>query len=106
MQVGRKRPLGVTIVEILMIINGIILVASGVFGVSAAGLLGTDLGSLAGTIAATSSIVIALGVASLIIAWGSSYRKRLGADCYSYYLHHIDNHEHHSNRDWQLRKYH
>ena len=35
MQVGRKRPLGVTIVEILMIINGIILVASGVFGVSA-----------------------------------------------------------------------
>jgi hypothetical protein len=70
MQVGRKRPLGVTIVAILMIINGIILIASGIFGVSTAGLLGADLGSLAGAIAATSSIVIALGVASLIIAWG------------------------------------
>jgi hypothetical protein len=70
MQVGRKRPLGVTIVAILMIINGIILIGSGIFGVSTAGLLGTDLGALAGAIAATSSIVIAVGVASLIIAWG------------------------------------
>jgi hypothetical protein len=40
MQVGRKRPLGVTIVAILMIINGIILIGSGIFGVSTAGLLG------------------------------------------------------------------
>jgi uncharacterized membrane protein (DUF2068 family) len=53
-----------------MIINAIILIAGGIFGVSTAGLLGTDLGPLAGAIAVTSSIVIALGVASLIIAWG------------------------------------
>jgi hypothetical protein len=70
LQTGRKRPLGVTIVAILMIINGIILIAGGAAGVSTAGVLGEEFGPLAGGIMAISSVVIALGIASLIIAWG------------------------------------
>lgn len=71
MQTGRRRPLGVTIVAILMIVNGIILMAGGAFGVSTAGILGAEVGGLlVGGIMAISSVVIALGIASLVIAWG------------------------------------
>lgn len=64
LQTGRKRPLGVTIVAILMIINGIILIASGVGGVTAGAVMGIPFVGVA------SSVLIALGIATLIIAWG------------------------------------
>jgi len=71
LQTGRKRPLGVTIVAILMLINGIILIASGAFGITTAEILAGEMGNaLTGGIVAISSVVIALGIASLIIAWG------------------------------------
>jgi hypothetical protein len=64
LQTGRKRPLGVTIVAILMIINGIILIASGIGGVTAGAVMGIPFVGVA------SSVLIALGIAALIIAWG------------------------------------
>jgi uncharacterized membrane protein (DUF2068 family) len=71
LQTGRKRPLGVTIVAILMLINGIILIASGAFGITTTEILAGEIGNaLTGGIVAISSVVIALGIASLIIAWG------------------------------------
>jgi uncharacterized membrane protein (DUF2068 family) len=71
LQTGRKRPLGVAIVAILMLINGIILIASGAFGITTTEILAGEIGNaLTGGIVAISSVVIALGIASLIIAWG------------------------------------
>ena len=64
MQTGRKRPLGVTIVAILMIINGIILIAGGIGGVSVGAAMGIPL------IGAASGVLVALGIAALIVAWG------------------------------------
>jgi hypothetical protein len=64
MQTGRKRPLGVTIVAILMIINGIILIAGGIGGVSVGAVMGIPL------IGAASGVLVALGIAALIVAWG------------------------------------
>jgi hypothetical protein len=64
METSRKRPLGVTIVAILMIINGIILIAGGIGGVTVGGLMGIPL------IGVASGVLIALGIAALIVAWG------------------------------------
>lgn len=64
MQTGRKRPLGVTIVAILMIINGLILIAGGIGGVSVGAVMGIPL------IGAASGVLVALGIAALIVAWG------------------------------------
>jgi hypothetical protein len=64
METSRKRPLGVTIVAILMIINGIILIAGGIAGVTVGGLMGIPL------IGVASGVLIALGIAALIVAWG------------------------------------
>jgi uncharacterized membrane protein (DUF2068 family) len=58
-------------VAILMLINGIILIASGAFGITTTEILAGEIGNaLTGGIVAISSVVIALGIASLIIAWG------------------------------------
>ena len=70
----RVRPLGVTIVAILMIIGGIILLGTGVFGLIAGiGLSALGLGEMGAFVTAiivVSIIVIALGIASLIVSWG------------------------------------
>jgi hypothetical protein len=70
MQTGRSRPLGVTIVAILMAIEGIILIGGGIAGIVAGGIIGAELGLVGGAIIAASSVALALGVVGLFIAWG------------------------------------
>lgn len=70
MQTGRSRPLGVTIVAILMAIEGIFLILAGIGGIVAGGVLGAELGIAGGVIVAASSVALALGIAGLVIAWG------------------------------------
>ena len=65
MQTGRKRPLGVTIVAILMIINGIILITGGIGGVSVGAVMGIPL------IGAASGVLVALGIAASHSSMGS-----------------------------------
>ncbi|HEY9399061.1 MAG TPA: hypothetical protein VIP29_04095 [Nitrososphaeraceae archaeon] len=67
MQTGRSRPLGVTIVAILMIIEGIFLIFGGIAGVAVGGIIAEELGI---AIIAASSVGLALGIAGLFIAWG------------------------------------
>jgi len=67
MQTGRSRPLGVTIVAILMIIEGIFLILGGISGIAIGGIVADELG---GAIIAASSVGLALGIAGLFIAWG------------------------------------
>jgi hypothetical protein len=64
MQTGRKRPLGVTIVAILMIINGIILIAAGIGGITVGAVMDIPL------IGVSSGVLVALGIAAIIVAWG------------------------------------
>jgi hypothetical protein len=89
----RKRPLGVTIVSILMIVNGIILVGGGVWaayfipslitpqltgGLSnltegnqlSPQLSNTITGAIVGIVMVTAGIAIALGIASFVLSWG------------------------------------
>jgi hypothetical protein len=89
----RKRPLGVTIVSILMIVNGIILVGGGVWaayfipssitpqltgGLSnltegnqlSPQLSTTITGAIVGVVMVTAGIAIALGIASFVLSWG------------------------------------
>ena len=61
MQTGRRRPLGVTIVAILMAINGIVLIVS---GATAAGFIGVPF------VSAVGFVTIAIGIAFLGVAWG------------------------------------
>ena len=70
MQTGRSRPFGVTIVAILMAIEGIILIGGGIAGIVAGGIIGAELGLAGGAIIAASSVALALGVVGLFIAWG------------------------------------
>jgi hypothetical protein len=95
---NKVRPLGVTIVAILTVINGIILLATGVFAVifvpqiitsqlnqvmsnvTLTGQEGQDLkASMAGAASTAAviggSITIALGIAWLVLAWGLSTAK-------------------------------
>jgi hypothetical protein len=67
MQTGRSRPLGVTIVAILMIIEGIFLILGGISGIAVGGIVADELG---GAIIAASSVGLVLGIAGLFIAWG------------------------------------
>jgi hypothetical protein len=69
MQTGRSRPLGVTIVAILMIIEGIFLILGGISGIAVGGIMADELG-IGGAIIAASSVGLALGIAGLFIAWG------------------------------------
>jgi hypothetical protein len=89
----RKRPLGVTIVAILMIINGIIFVAGGVWamyfipslitpqltgnltnltdGNQLSPQLSTTItDAIIGVVMVTAGIAIALGIASFVLSWG------------------------------------
>ena len=70
MQTGRSRPLGVTIVAILMIIEGIFLILGGISGIAVGGIMADELGKAGGAIIAASSVGLALGIAGLFIAWG------------------------------------
>jgi hypothetical protein len=70
MQTGRNRPFGVTIVAILMAIEGIFLILAGIGGIVAGGIVGAELGIGGGVIIAASSVGLALGIAGLVIAWG------------------------------------
>jgi uncharacterized membrane protein (DUF2068 family) len=65
--VEKKRPLGVTIVAILMVITGIILLGSGIFAVSTSGTASQLGGSL---LAVTGTVGIILGIAHFVLAWG------------------------------------
>ncbi|HEY7110919.1 MAG TPA: hypothetical protein VH415_15945 [Nitrososphaeraceae archaeon] len=77
----RNRPLGVTIVAILMIISGVISLVGGSLGLIggiALSVLANDpeFGIFAAGLVAISSIIIALGIASLVVAWGLIRGKR------------------------------
>jgi hypothetical protein len=61
-QLERNRPIGITIIAILMIISGILFIISGA-GLTALGVL--SVAFLAGGIGS-----IILGIASLVVAWG------------------------------------
>ena len=61
-QLERNRPIGITIIAILMIISGILLIIGGI-GLTALGVL--SIAFLAGGIGS-----IILGIASLVVAWG------------------------------------
>ena len=86
----RKRPLGVTIVSILMIVNGIILVGGGIWAAyfipslitpeltgdlsnltdGNTQLSTTITGAIVGVVMVTAGIAIALGIASFVLSWG------------------------------------
>jgi hypothetical protein len=89
----RKRPLGVTIVSVLMMVNGIILVRGGVWaayfipslitpqltgnlsnftdGSQLSPQLRTTItGAIVGVVMVTAGIAIALGIASFVLSWG------------------------------------
>jgi hypothetical protein len=70
MQTGRNRPFGVTIVAILMAIEGIFLILAGIGGIVAGGIVSAELGLGGGLIIAASSVALVLGIAGLVIAWG------------------------------------
>ena len=61
------RPTGVTILAILEIISGIIAIAAGLLIATISSMIGIEFGAIGGII---SVIVIALGVASFVMAWG------------------------------------
>lgn len=62
------RPTGVTILAVLEVISGIIAIAGGAMFASISGMIGIDyLGAFGGVI---SGILIALGIASFVMAWG------------------------------------
>jgi len=61
------RPTGVTILAILEIISGIIAIAAGLLIATISSVIGIEFGAIGGII---SAIVIALGVASFVMAWG------------------------------------
>ena len=72
----KNRPLGVTIVAILMIISGVISLVGGSLGLIGGIALSVVANDpefdifAAGVVAISSVIIIALGIASLVIAWG------------------------------------
>jgi uncharacterized membrane protein (DUF2068 family) len=71
----KNRPLGVTIVAILMIISGVISLVGGSLGLIggiALSVLANDpeFGIFGAGLVAISSVIIALGIASLVVAWG------------------------------------
>jgi hypothetical protein len=62
------RPVGVTILAVLEIISGIVGIVGGIFFATIAGLLDIDfLGAISGIVAA---ILVAIGIASFVMAWG------------------------------------
>ena len=76
-----KRPRGVTIISILMIISGVasILIGLAILAGSISLSLvaqGSDVGALAGVPMGVGGLTIALGIASLVIAWGLINAKR------------------------------
>jgi lysylphosphatidylglycerol synthetase-like protein (DUF2156 family) len=76
-----SRPLGVTIISILMIISGIVSIVSGLIGVVGALSLSTispqsDVATLSIGLMGVSIFIIILGVATLAIAWGLLKGKR------------------------------
>ena len=67
----KNRPRGVTIVAILMIISGILFIIGGLSIVSFTLLIsGSGMGGLAAMLYGLSGFVIALGIASIVVAWG------------------------------------
>ena len=64
----KVRPFGVTLLAILVIVSGVIAIVGGIFFVTIAGLLDIDfLGAMSGIVA---GVLVALGVASFVMAWG------------------------------------
>ena len=75
------RPLGVTIISILMIISGIVSIVSGLIGVVGALSLSTispqsDVATLSVGLMGVSIFIFILGIATLAIAWGLLKGKR------------------------------
>jgi hypothetical protein len=76
-----KRPRGVTIISILMIISGVASILIGLAILAGSNSLslvaqGSDVGALAGVLMRVGGLTIALGIASLVIAWGLINAKR------------------------------
>ena len=76
-----NRPLGVTIISILMILSGIVSIVSGLIGVVGALSLSTispqsDVATLSIGLMGVSVFIIILGIATLAIAWGLLKGKR------------------------------
>lgn len=64
----KVRPVGVTILAVLEIISGIVGIVGGIFFATIAGLLDVDfLGAIGGIVA---GILVAIGIASFVMAWG------------------------------------
>ena len=64
----KVRPFGVTLLAIFVIVSGVIAIVGGIFFVTIAGLLDIDfLGAMSGIVA---GVLVALGVASFVMAWG------------------------------------
>ena len=66
----KSRPIGVTIVAILMVITGIILLSGGIFAVSSSAILSQFGGPLVAVVIGVGVFTIALGVAHFVLAWG------------------------------------
>lgn len=65
----KTRPTGVTILAILEIISGIVMVVAGIFAAAFSSMF-AGLGVLGALNGILSSIILALGVASFVMAWG------------------------------------
>jgi len=63
----KVRPTGVTILAVLEIISGIFAIAGGAFFATMSGMMGFDFAAYSGAI---SGVMIALGIASFVMAWG------------------------------------
>lgn len=64
----KTRPVGVTILAVLEIISGIVGVVGGLFLASFSGMMDMDfLGAMAGVVG---GVLVALGLASFVLAWG------------------------------------
>jgi lysylphosphatidylglycerol synthetase-like protein (DUF2156 family) len=66
----KSRPIGVTIVAILMVITGIILLSGGIFAVSSSAILSQFGGPLVAVVIGVGVFTIVLGVAHFVLAWG------------------------------------
>ncbi|HEX9320055.1 MAG TPA: hypothetical protein VF884_14065 [Nitrososphaeraceae archaeon] len=66
----KSRPIGVTIVAILMIITGIVLLSGGIFAVSSSAVLSELGGPLVAVVIGVGAFAIILGFAHFVLAWG------------------------------------
>ena len=75
-----QRPIGITIISVLMIIGGLILIFTGITPLFIGPLISMDsdpsFGTLGSLITIAGLTLVALGIASLIVSWGLLKGKR------------------------------